>query len=187
MRIIIIFAAMMMGAPAWAAKIEDKEFPDTLSITKKNLVLNGVGLRTKKKLGMNFRVYVGGLYVAAKSTEAAKHLEPGDKVLELIFLRSLDKGTLQEAWSEGFPKNCQMECEAGAETLKQFNDLMVDVKEDSRLKMTFDKDGVSVELTGKTENKSGRINSAAFAKNIMAVFIGPQPPTEQLKKGLLGL
>jgi len=176
----------MAGLQAGAAKIEEKEFPDSLTMNKKNLVLNGVGLRTKKKMGMNFKVYVGGLYTTAKSADAAKLMEPGDKVLELIFLRSLDKDTLQEAWAEAFPKNCQVECDQSAGMLKQFNELMADVKEDGRLKMTFDKDGVSVEITGKKETKSGRIDGAGFSKNLMAVFIGPQPPTEELKKGLLG-
>ncbi len=189
MRIIIIAISLMMlvTSQAFAAKIEGKEFPESVTLNKKNLVLNGVGLRTKKKLGMTFNVYVGGLYVTNKSTDATKHIENTDKVLELIFLRSLDKDTLQEAWSEAFTSNCQSECDQSGDKLKMFNDLMADVKEDNRLKMTFDKDGVSVNITGTKESKTGRIEGAVFAKNLMAVFIGPKPPTEELKKGLLGL
>lgn len=180
---IIIFALMWnLGA----LTIEKKEFVDSLSVNNKTFVLNGVGLRTKKKLGINFKVYVGGLYLLTKSEDSAKIIEASDKVLELIFLRSLDKSTLEEAWSEAFPKNCQVECEHSAGTLKQFNDLMTDVKEDGRLKMVFDANGVSIELVVKGGTKSSRIESAAFSKNLMAVFIGPQPPTEELKRGLLG-
>lgn len=186
MRIIIILLAMLGAVAASAASIEGKEFADSVEVNKKKLVLNGVGLRTKKKLGMNFKVYVAGLYVAEKSKDVEKLVAPGDKVLELVFLRSLDKDTLREAWGEAFPKNCRVKCDTEKDSIKKFNELMVDVKEDNRMKITFDKDGVSVELKGKKDSKSGRIEGAALAENLLAVFIGKEPPTEDLKKGLLG-
>lgn len=175
-----------MTGVAGAFDIEGISFPETRDLNGKSLVLNGAALRTKRKFGMNFKVYVAGLWVPVKSQDPARLMEPGEKIMELVFLRSLDKDTMTEAWADSFKKNCQVECESGAEWVKRFNEIMVDVKASSRLLLTFDKSGVHIEIEGKRENKKGRVNNVAFTRNLMAAFIGPEPPTEDFKKGLLG-
>lgn len=184
---IIIFFALMSSQSAWAIDVEGVSFAPTRAVNGKTLILNGAALRTKRKFGINFKVYVAGLWVPTKSSDPNQLMKPGDKILELVFLRSLDKDTMTEAWTDSFKKNCQLECESGLEFVKTFNDFMVDVKESSLLTLTFDKAGVSVEVMGKKENKKGRVDNAAFSRNLMAAFIGPAPPTEEFKKGLLGL
>jgi hypothetical protein len=185
MRIIIILLTALAPFAVSAATIESREFPETMTVNKKKLVLNGVALRTKKKMGMYFKVYVAGLYVTEKSKEAEKLIAPGDKVLEMVFLRAVDKEALTEAFDDHFAKNCRAKCDSEAASFKKFNELMVDQKDSGRMKLIFDKAGVTVESTGR-ESKSGRIEGAAFAENLMAVFIGKDPPTEEVKKGLLG-
>lgn len=107
---------------------------------------------------MNFKVYVAGLYLPAKSADAeAVIASPGNKVLELVFLRSVDRETIQEAWQEGFDKNCKAECESAKDSFKAFNETMVDVSENSRLKMTFDKDGVAVDIKGTKNSKKAQV------------------------------
>jgi len=171
----------------YAKQIEKVDFPEELALGTQKLVLNGAGLRTKKKLGMNFKVYVAGLYLTAKNGDAnAIIASPANKVLELVFLRSIDRETLQEAWQEGFDKNCKTDCESAKDAFKAFNDTMTDVKENSRLKMTFDKDGVAVEvLNGKTPKKA-QVIGESFKKALLAIFIGENPPTPELRDGLLG-
>lgn len=170
-----------------AKEIEKVNFPDELLLGNQKLVLNGVGLRTKKKFAMNFKVYVAGLYLPAKNADAAATIaSPGSKVLELVFLRAVDRETLQEAWQEGFTKNCKAECESAKDHFKAFNDTMVDVKENSRLKMTFDKDGVAVDIKGGKDNKKAQIVGDSFKKALLAIFIGEDPPTPDLKSGLMG-
>ncbi len=185
-----LFATVLMlcvWTTTHAKEIEKVNFPDDQMLGNQKLVLNGLGLRTKKKLGMNFKVYVAGLYLAAKSGDAAATIaSPGAKVLELVFLRGVDRETLQEAWQEGFTKNCKAECENAKDQFKAFNDTMVDVKENSRLKMTFDKDGVSVDIKGAKDNKKAQIIGESFKKALLAIFIGDEPPSPEMKSGLLG-
>ncbi|MGE0528428.1 MAG: chalcone isomerase family protein, partial [Bdellovibrionales bacterium] len=150
------------------------------------LVLNGTGLRTKRRLGMSFRVFVAALYLPEKTKDATKVIQgEGGRVLDLVFLRSLDRDTLQEAWSEGFKKNCKEDCGQMAAPLKTFNDLMSDVKDQSRLRLIFDGKQVQLELSGKSR-RTGTVAGKAFAKNLLAVFVGDHPPSEELKRGLLG-
>jgi hypothetical protein len=176
----------LLIAFASAVEIEKVNFPGEMDVAGKKLVLNGFGKRVKKKFGMNFDVYVAGLYVPTKSGKASELIASDDvKVLRLVFLRSLDKSTLREAWEESYDKNCKFDCEASKAGLKAFNDLMVDVKDKSEMRLEFGKDGVSIEMNGK-EKKSGKVAGEGFRKNLMSVFIGDEPPTEDLKKGLLG-
>lgn len=182
----IAVMSVLISCSAMALEIEKVKFDDTLQAQGQSLVLNGVGLRTKRKIGMNFKVYVAGLYATAKSSDApALIADEKPKVLELVFLRSLDKGTLIEAWTEGFDKNCESDCEAGKAQLKAFNDLMGDVKEGSKIRMSFDGKGVEVAVEGKAKTQ-GRIDNVPFKKQLLSIFIGKNPPTEDLKNGLLG-
>jgi len=179
---ICCFSALQLSAK----EVEKINFADQLDLGAQKLVLNGAGLRTKRKLGMNFRVYVGGLYTVKKSSDAKALIASEDpKVIRMVFLRSLDRDTLQEAMEEGFKKNCKLACETMASALKSYNELMVKVKENDELKIQFDKDSVTVEIKGK-ETHSGKIEGANFSKNLLAVYIGDEPPTEEFKNALLG-
>ena len=138
-------------------------------------------------MGMGFKVYVAGLYGKAPSSTADDWLNSSDpQSLVLVFLRSVDGKTLSEAWTEGFTKNCGEVCESEKANITAFNKLMVDVKDGSRLQLDFDAKGVEVTMIGKTKS-TGRIDSVAFRKALLSIFIGQHPPTEDLKKGLLGL
>lgn len=171
---------------SFAKEVEKINFADQMELGAQKLVLNGAGLRTKRKIGINFRVYVGGLYLVKKATDAKAIIASDDpKVLRMVFLRSLDKDTLQEAWEEGFNKSCKSGCDKLTTQLKAFNRLMAPVKENSELKVTFEKDSVEVEMNGK-ESKSGKVDGADFSKAMLAVFIGDEPPTLEFKNALLG-
>jgi hypothetical protein len=169
-----------------AREIEKVNFADNLDVAGQKLVLNGVALRTRHKFGMDFRVYVAGLYLAKKNSNSPEILAGGDKkLLRLVFLRSVDKDTLREAWEESYLKNCKSECAGTKALLVSFNDLMADVKDGSELKIEFSKDSVTTDMKGK-QNKTGKIEGAAFARTLLAVFIGDEPPSPEFKNGLLG-
>jgi hypothetical protein len=183
--VLVLFCAMQS---AGAREIEKVNFTETTSLHGQTIALNGVGLRVKRKFGMGFKVYVAARY-GKKPTEGAQaqawltSSEP--MVLELVFLRGIGADTLKEAWQEGFAKNCAQACQSEAANLKAFNELMAGVKEGSRLRLEFDAQGTEVHLTAKKDTH-GRIEGAGFRKALLAIFIGESPPTEDLKKGLLG-
>lgn len=170
-----------------ATQVEGIELPGEVTVGSQKLLLNGAGLRVKRKFGLNFKVYIGGLYLASKSQDAKAIINSSDvKILELVFLRSIDAATLREAWSEGFEKNCQPNCDQARAGFDHFNGLMVDVQQNSRLKLTFAASDVTVDIKGKT-SASGKISGEAVRKALLSIFIGEQPPTEDLKKALLGI
>jgi len=185
MRMILILFASAISIHA--LQIEKVDFPDQVELGKEKLVLNGAGLRTKRRFGINFRVYVAGLYIPKKTTDGEAIIKSTDSaVIELVFLRSVDEKTLREGYKESFDKNCRVDCgDKSKENLKLFTAIMSDVKPGSRVKFIFDKKGVSAEVHAKEVHKS-RLDDLGFRQNLMAAFIGEQPPNPELKKGLLG-
>lgn len=186
MRALVIFL-MFFSTSVFAGIVEGVDFPNEVSVGTEKLVLNGAGLRTKRKFGLNFKVYVAGLYAPAKTMDPKKLITGTEtKVLELVFLRSIDAKTLREAWTEGFDKNCGADCDAARSSLKAFNEFMKDVKEKHRLKLTFKVQDVVVELQGD-ESRTTQFAGEAFRRALLALFIGDQPPTPELKNALLGV
>src|SRR4051812_31752535 len=95
-----------------AREMEGVDFAEQMEINNTKLILNGAGLRTKRKFGMNFKVYVAGLYLQEKSDHAPEIIASDDtKFVRMIFLRRLDVDTLKEAYDESYNKNCKTECE----------------------------------------------------------------------------
>lgn len=177
---------LALGCAVNAATIEKVDFPDEINVDGQKLVLNGGGLRKKKKFFKLWDVYVGALYLPAKSTDAKAILaSPAPKVIEMVYVRSIDKETLQEGWEESFKKGCGADCDAIKDQLKAFNDTMVDVKDRSRLRLTFKKSSVDIDLKGK-ENKTAMIEGEAFRRILLDMFLGENTAAPELKPKLLG-
>src|SRR5690242_5753914 len=82
--LLVIFAAMVSAAGA--KEVEKVKFDDEMALGAQKLALNGAGLRTKRKLGINWRVYVAGLYLGKKSDDAKAILASDEpKYLRLVF------------------------------------------------------------------------------------------------------
>lgn len=182
----LALAACLAGAPAHAADVEvgGVRVPDSLSEGGRTLVLNGAGLRTKFVV----KVYVAALYATAKTSDAAA-LVNGDEPrrMRLRLLRDVDSKSLDEAPQDGLRDNTPAQelaqLKAPAERLSA---LMADigaVREGDVVDLDFDAQGVAVTDNGKSR---GRIDSPAFARALLRVWLGDKPAQASLKKALLG-
>lgn len=187
MRWIVAMSVLFgLSSGVLAMEKQGKKFEDSMKSGDKQLVLNGLCLRKVRKFGIPIKVYVGGLYVSKKSGDAAELLSgPNPKVVRLVFLRSVDGSRLEEAWTEALGKNCDVDCDQAKAGLKEFNKMMSDVREDTKIEVAIQDDGLDVDAGGKDPHK-GAIKNAAFAKNFLKIFIGKEPPTEDCKQGFLG-
>ena len=179
---LVLFASALLplNLPARAAELAGATLPDTLAAGDKTLKLNGLGLRKKAV----FKVYVGGLYLESPSKDASAILAADQaKAIRMHFLRDLTKAQLVEAFQEGFDANVK----DGASQKAAFDRMLAlvpDVKEGSTLTFTY--------LPGKGTTLSagskelGVFEGKGFADAVFAIWLGPKPPTEDLKKGLLG-
>lgn len=168
--------------PAGAAALAGVTLTDQTPVEGQNLMLNGIALRSKAI----FKVYVAGLYLPAKQTDAAAVMAADTpRQMVMHFVRSVGAGKVNEGWSEGLAANtpaASAEVKAGFDTLMK---AMEDVEEGDRLVFTYvPEKGTTVSVKGKDK---GTIAGKAFADALLACWIGPKPgPGEDFKKGLLG-
>jgi hypothetical protein len=177
-----LMLCLALGPAALAAEKEGVRLPDTQTVGDKTLVLNGMGVREATVFNVN--VYVAGLYLEAKSSNA-EEIIASDKAkrLDMVFVRDVDRDDIIDAWSGGFKKN-------GADMAKlkdridKIYSWMTDVKKRDILSFTYvPEKGLTVVVKGQ---EKGTIPGADFAKAFIAIWLGPEPPNKSLKRGLLG-
>lgn len=174
--------AVLAASSVQAAEVAGVKLADTVAVNGQKLSLNGAGLRKK----MFIKVYVGGLYLAAKQSNPQAILAAdAPRQMTLNFTFDVDKGKMSEAWSEGLAANTP---NASAEVKKAIATLaswMQDMKKGESLQLTYvPGTGTSVTINGKAK---GTLPGKATADAILATWIGPNPgPGEDFKKALLG-
>jgi len=178
--VLVIVAASTLDTAAQAGELGGVTLADTLKAGEKTLKLNGLGLRKKSV----FKVYVGGLYLESPSKDAGAILASDQaKAIRLRFLRDLTKGQLVEAFQEGFEANAKDKAAQKAAFDKMLA-LVPDVKEGGTLTFTY-LPGKGTTLQGGNE-ELGVFEGKGFADAVFSIWLGSKPPSEDLRKGMLG-
>lgn len=179
-----IAAAAAVGArPAAAGKLADVTMPDTITIAGTQLTLNGMGLREATFLKID--VYVAGLYLEhVSSNPGAIIASEQPKQLVLRFVRDVDRDDIVEAWNTGFAGNATVPIARLRPMIGRLNGWMPKFANGDTLVFRYLPGvGVTVEINGV---RKGVITDADFARSLFAIWLGPKPPTADLKRGLLG-
>jgi len=175
-------AVVLSAALAGAASLAGVSMPDTVAVGGKSLRLNGVGLRTK----VFFKIYVGGLYLESPTHDAARAISADEtkRVVMHFLYKNVTKKQLDEAWDEGFQENSPSASAAVKEALAKFESWMGDISAGQEIVLTYEPGkGTSVQFAGQ---EKGTIPGDEFMHALWSVWLGPHPPTEDLKKGMLG-
>jgi len=168
-------------SPVYAASLGGVNMPNQTTVNGKTLVLNGLGMRTATFLKV--RVYVIGLYLETKSSEAKAIIESNQaKRIELHFVHDVTAKELRNGWSEAFESNYQ-DVASIKDEISKFNASMRDVKSGDSIVLEFSGDTVDV-LINATRIDS--IKGNAFQKAALSIWLGPKPPNKGLKAGILG-
>src|SRR6185437_11421915 len=97
-------AGVASASTTAARECDGVSFPGQIQAHGETLTLNGLGLRKATIFGI--KVYVGALYVAHPTSDAAAILTSRDPVqIELRFVFHATAGQLRSAWQEGFEKS----------------------------------------------------------------------------------
>ncbi len=175
-----VMAGLALAAVVVAGEVAGVKMADTVTVEGKTLKLNGMGLRKK----VVFKVYVAGLYLETPSP-AGEALIASDQIkrMQLSVLRSLKSKQVTEAIEEGFEKNSKAQMGALKERLGKFGAMISDVVEGDQIVMTYvPGKGTMVSVKGA---EKGVIEGKDFADALFAVWLGPNPVQEDLKKALL--
>jgi hypothetical protein len=174
-------AASLTGARA--AELAGVALPDTRVVDGVHLRLNGIGLRTYSIF--RIQIYVAGLYLEQRSDDAESILRSsGPKVLEIRFLRDVGADKAHDSWRNGFANNCKLpECTVDQRDVERFISQVPAVHRGDESTLVFTSKGVRVSFDG---HMMGDITDTHFAEVVLRTFLGPAPPTVQLKRELLG-
>lgn len=185
----LLFAGAIMSSPerAKAAEMKGVHFADQVDIgaggAKKTLVLNGLGLRLATFLKV--KVYIGALYLEAKSSDPAKILESSTvKRVELAFVRGVGVNKLRDAWPEDLKANCQSGCDKFKGQLTQFQSFMTDMNDGDRMAFDIYPERIDIWVKGKLVGTVSGANG--FSAQLLKDWIG-HAPNDELKDGMLGL
>jgi hypothetical protein len=179
-----VFAMLVvLVSPGMAGQLAGVSLPDQVTVEGRTLVLNGMGVREATILRVH--VYVAGLYLEARSSDAARIIAAEEtKRLVLSFVRDVGRDNLVAAWNEGFAKSGGPALSGLRDRLATLNAWMVDVKGGDTLTFTqVPGKGLGVEVKGQAK---GTLEGADFSRALWGIWLGDQPPNPKLKLGLLG-
>jgi hypothetical protein len=182
--VVLLGIAMCMPASTLtlnAASLAGVTLPDTATIGGKPLVLNGIGLRSEFMV----KVYVAGLYLPQKSSDASAIIKADEpKRLVMQFLHDASKKQMTDAFDESFKDNDASAEKAMKPDVDQLLGVLEDVKVGEQMVFTYiPGTGTTVAIDGKDKLT---VAGAPFSQLVFSVWLGPKPPTANLKKGVLG-
>lgn len=180
--VLLTILAVMPGAVAQAGTLKGVTMNDAIEVDGHKLVLNGMALRKK----LIFKVYVAGLYLAAKESDAARILaadQPRRGVMH--FLRDVGADKINNAWFEGLAANTPGASPDLKNQFKFLAGMMEEMKDGESMMFTYiPGTGTQIAVKG---NSKGVIPGKAFADALFGCWIGPEPgPGQDFKDALLG-
>jgi len=175
-----LLLSVLLSAPVDAAELAGVTLPDTAAVGGQSLVLNGMGLREKYFID----VYVGGLYLPAKTADADAAINqdvPKRVVMHFIY-SEISKDQLAETFYEGLENYPQYAAVRPA--LEQLVAGMSDMKKGDEIIVDYAPGvGTVISTNGVAQ---APIPDADLMKLVFSMFIGPKPATAKLKAGMMG-
>ena len=164
-----------------AGSLAGVTLPDSVNVGGTNLLLNGMGLRTKFMV----KVYVVGLYLPQKSSDAGAIMNAEEpKRIVMQFLHSASKSQMADAFNESFANNSPDAAKAVKPDIDRLTAALEPVKPGDQMIFTYTPGkGITFALNGSDKLT---IANPAFAPVLFSSWLGPKPPNADLKKGLLG-
>ena len=171
------------ASQASAVKVLGVDMPDQVQYGGKTMVLNGFGIRKK----LFFKLYVAGLYVTEKSTDAAAIMKADEPMSIRLAITSkfITPSKMKSATLEGFYKGTGGNiAPIKAEIDKMLNTFNEGVGPGDVYELTnVPGSGVHIIRNGK---KVETIRSAAFKEALFGIWLSNTPVHAGLRARLLG-
>jgi len=176
-------AALLVGGAAAAAEVGGVRLDDRASVAGQDLVLNGAGVRTRAI----FKVYVGSLYLPARTTSTSAALAGVPRRVQLNLLRTLTADQLVDALVDGLKdNNPAAELDAVRPQVDELVRIMKgfgEVREGSVVTLDFADNATRIAQDGTAK---GSVPGEAFNRALMRIWLGDKPVQGDLKKAMLG-
>jgi len=165
---------------SFALTVDGITFEDKVNVAGKDLILNGVGIR--KATFLKIKVYYGGLYISKKTNDAAAFLStPEPKQIIMHFVRDVEAKDIVKTFKEGLQNANGAEAAALMPSMDKLASQITDIKKNDRMILSFDKDGVTLNLKGKAYDK---LADSKFSQGLLKIWF-INPADENLTNGML--
>jgi hypothetical protein len=155
-------------------------YPSTQTVQGKKLILNGTGWR---KAFLGIKVYHAALYLTGQSLDGEQIINANEvRQIAMKFSRDVELEKITSSYKEGLEKN-GVDLKTIEAAFSKFISLMSDVKEDDLLALTFTPTKVVISINGADK---GTVDSELLGKSLLRIWLGKNPPNDDLKTGLLG-
>jgi hypothetical protein len=179
MKRLLLLSLFLFSQYSNAKVFMDVKFQDKVKLQGKELILNGVGLRTAALF--NSKVYIAGLYLEKKEKDAKKILNSkSSKVLILHFLRDINSEKLTKSFIDGFKTN-----KVDTDIYKKELDYLIKDIDPAKpgTRLVFQVYDKTVDFFQNKKFK--RVKKKGFGKDLLRIWLDKAPNLE-LKAGLLG-
>jgi hypothetical protein len=177
--------ALAIAFDANAAEVAGVKLDDKTQVESRELVLNGAGLRRR----IIFNVYVIGLYLPEKKTDAAAVLAlSGPKRAQIHMLRDVGADTFTEALVEGLRKNTSdAQYKALEPRVNQLAAIIAQIGEAKKgMNIALDWTGSATQIMVDGKPAGQAIAGEDFYRALLRIWLGDKPVQDDLKKSLLG-
>ncbi|MBL1321355.1 MAG: chalcone isomerase family protein [Methylophaga sp.] len=183
MRKLIAFISLVfLSFSVSAIELGGIDMPDTMQADGQELLLNGAGIRSK----FVFDLYVAGLYLGVKETDAAKIIastEPMILRLHIISSKITSK-KMTNATRSGFKKATGGKIEPISSEIEQFLKAFSDkIEVGDIFDIVANEQGVVI---SKNSVQQQTISSQQFKQALFGIWLSDKPVKAKLKKALLG-
>ncbi len=177
----VVMFVMLSMFDLHAATLAGVTLPDTEQVGSTKLVLNGLGLRTEFMV----KVYVAGLYLQQKSSDPSTIIKAdGPNRIVMQFLHTASQSQMSNAFKESFSDNTPDAMKTMKPDIDRLLGALEPLKVGDQMVFTYvPGTGTTLAINGKDKLT---IAGSAFNPVLLSVWLGPKPPTANVKKGMLG-
>lgn len=160
--------------------VGDVTLPNIVTLSGEEMNLNGAGMREK----MWIDLYVGGLYVQVKSSDAATLINADAPMAIKLHIVSgmVSQEKMIGAVTDGFDKSTSGKATIAnkAAFIACFNN---EITKEDVFDIVYAGGKTIVYKNGK---EKGTVNGVEFKKALFGIWLGKKPADKDLKKGMLG-
>ncbi len=180
---ILIFNILFLAFTAFGdVKIEGVNLPATMKCAGEEIALSGHGLRTATFF--KIKIYVAGFYAKEKVTPL--HLEKLDQrplCFSFTYLKDFSDSDVDRAWNYQFEESSEHSYPKFKDDIKLLKSFFGKIHGERNQVIELSQDSTFFYENSKL---AGEIKGADFQKAFLSIWFGKKPPTEELKKSLLG-
>ena len=179
--------SLVLGS-AQAAELEGVRLEDRIQVDGQALELNGMGLRTR----MFFKVYVAGLYLPRKVSDAQRAIEgTGAKRIVLVMMRDATAEQFCDSIQGGLDNNVD---ERERERVRPQTEALFakiravgEARQGFRIVLDYAPSAAATTLYVNGVAQGASMPGEEFFRALLRIWLGERPSQPDLKRALLGV